>query len=236
MSGAEFALIAVTITLAAGLQSSIGFGLGLFAAPVIALVDPTLLPGAVVILGTSVALLVAVRERASIDFRGAGWAMVGRLPGTAVGAVLVATLPTRGLSLFLAASVLAGVGLSIAGWRPEPRRRAVVAAGLASGVMGTATAIGGPPMALVWQGSSGPRMRGTMSAYFIAGSVFSLVALLAVGALEARTVTIAVALVPALVLGFVLSRLVRPWLDANRLRSAALAVSAAGAVLVVVAG
>jgi hypothetical protein len=46
-----------------------------------------------------------------------------------------------------------------------------------AGVMGTATSIGGPPMALVWQGHQGSRLRGTMSAFFMIGSAVSLVSL-----------------------------------------------------------
>ncbi|MFH5821268.1 sulfite exporter TauE/SafE family protein [Georgenia sp. AZ-5] len=235
MSGGELAVIAVAVAVASCLQSSIGFGLGLFAAPVIALVQPALLPGTLVLLATGLSVLVAVRERTSIDFRGTGWALAGRLPGTAVGALLVAWLPTRGLSLALAATVLAGVVLSVCGWRPAPRRRALVGAGLASGVMGTATSIGGPPMALVWQGASAPRLRGSMSAFFLVGSLVSIVALAAVGAIDGRTLRAAAVLVPAVLLGYAVSRLVGRRLDA-RVRTLALVASALGAVLVIVAG
>ncbi len=53
----------------------------------------------------------------------------------------------------------------------------MVLAGAASGVLGTATAIGGPPMALVWQRNTGARLRGTMSGFFLVGSVMSIAAL-----------------------------------------------------------
>ncbi|WP_127130227.1 sulfite exporter TauE/SafE family protein [Georgenia sp. SYP-B2076] len=234
MTDGGLLVIALAVVFASCLQSSIGFGLGLLAAPVIALVDPTLLPGTLVLLATGVCILGAVRERADIDFRGTGWALLGRLPGTALGAVLVVVLPARGLALMLAVTVLGGVLLSVRGWRPTPTRGALVVAGAASGLMGTATSIGGPPMALVWQDSSGARLRGTMSAFFLAGSVASLVALVTVGAIDARTLRMAGVLVPAMLGGYLLSRFVNRRLDARRVRGVALVVSTLGALLVVV--
>lgn len=233
MSGAEFAAIALAILVASCLQASIGFGLGLFAAPIIALVEPRVLPGVIVLLATVVTIIVAVRERASVDLRSAGWALVGRLPGTVGGALLVAALPATGLALVVAGTVLLAVTSSFLGWRPRPTRGTLVVAGATSGLMGTATAIGGPPMALVWQGSQGPVLRATMSTFFLVGSIMSLVALVAVGAIDGRTLRLALALAPAMLLGYVLSRWVNRRLNQTRLRVAALAMSAAGAVVIV---
>ena len=80
--------------------------------------------------------------------------------------------------------MLVGVVLTSVGWIPAPRRRNVVLAGATSGLLGTATAIGGPPMALVWQRNSGARLRGTMSGFFLVGSVMSLVVLAVTGAVD----------------------------------------------------
>ncbi|TQM16315.1 sulfite exporter TauE/SafE family protein [Pseudonocardia kunmingensis] len=233
MSIPAFTLVVVAVLLAACLQASIGFGMGMLAAPVVALVDPTLVPGVIVLLGTLVTLLVTVRERASIDLRGTGWALAGRVPGTVVGSVLVAFLPERGLALMLAGVVLLGVVLTSLGWAPEPRRPALVVAGAASGVFGTATAIGGPPMALVWQRSSGARLRGTMGGFFLVGSGLSVVGLTLAGAIDAHVLTRTAWLAPAVVAGYVLSRLVNRVLDRRRLRLTAIAVSALGAVVLI---
>ena len=82
--------------LASCLQASIGFGIGMLAAPIVALVDPGLIPGTLIMLATLVTLMVLVREREDIDLRGTGWALVGRVPGTIAGALLLAMLPERG--------------------------------------------------------------------------------------------------------------------------------------------
>jgi uncharacterized membrane protein YfcA len=229
----ELSIIAVTIIAASALQASIGFGMGMLAAPVIGLIDPTLLPGSIIMLAVVVTGMVAVRERSALDVRGAGWALVGRIPGSLLGAWLVVVLPAQGLAWLVAVVVLAGVALAFAGWAPVPGRVSLISAGAASGVMGTTTSIGGAPMALIWQRSHGPRLRGTMSAFFLVGSTISLVALVSVGAVTRQTFTLALWMIPAVLLGYVLSRYVNRLLDHRRLRLVALSVSALGAVLLI---
>jgi uncharacterized membrane protein YfcA len=233
VSWLEISIIAVTIIAASALQASIGFGMGMLAAPVIGLIDPTLLPGSIIMLAVVVTAMVAVRERAALDVRGAGWALVGRIPGSLAGAWLVAMLPAQGLAWLVAVVVLGGVILAFAGWAPVPGRISLISAGAASGVMGTTTSIGGAPMALIWQRSHGPQLRGTMSAFFLVGSSISLVALVMVGAVTRETVNLALWMVPAVLLGYLLSRYANRLLDHRRLRLVALSVSTLGAVLLI---
>ena len=131
--------------------------------------------------------MVVIRERTSIDVSGTGWALVGRVPGTIAGALLLAAIPERALAILIAAVVIVGVALTSSGWIPLPHKRNLMLAGATSGVLGTATSIGGPPMALVWQGSTGPRLRGTMSGFFLIGSVMSIGMLSLTGAVDGHT-------------------------------------------------
>ncbi len=233
MSGAEFALLSLTVGVGALLQVSIGFGLGMIAAPVFALVDPSMAPTVVLLLATGVTAMVVARERHGADLRGCGWALTGRVPGVLAGALLVALLPARFLTLFIAAVVLAGVALSIAGYVPRERRSSVLLAGLASGLMGTATSIGGPPMAMVWQRLSGARLRATMSTFFLVGSLMSLAALTTAGAVGAHSLRRAALLAPAALAGVLLARPLGRHLDVRRTRTAAMAVAVAGAAVLV---
>ncbi|MET0703867.1 MAG: sulfite exporter TauE/SafE family protein [Mycobacterium sp.] len=233
MSAAGYAVVAGAILLASCLQASIGFGIGMLAAPIVAIVDPGLIPGTLIMLATLVTLMVTVRERGDIDFRGTGWALVGRVPGTIAGALLLAALPERALAILLAAVVLFGVVLTSVGWIPAARRRNVVLAGATSGLLGTATSIGGPPMALVWQRNSGARLRGTMSGFFLIGSLLSLAALAVTGSVDRHTVWTFAVLVPAAVAGYVLSRYVNRLLDPVRLRRLAIGVSVVGATVLI---
>ena len=233
MSITALIVISVAVFAAACMQASIGFGMGMLAAPIVALVDPSLIPGTLIMSAVVVTLLVVVRERQSLDLRGTGWALAGRVPGTIAGALLLLFLPERGLALLLAAVVLAGVVMATMGWAPPPRRRNLATAGAASGLLGTATSIGGPPMALVLQGSSGPRLRGNMSAFFLVGSLMSIAVLAAAGAIERENAEMFLILIPAIVLGYAASRFVNTLLDPVRLRRLSIAISSVGAVLLI---
>lgn len=233
MSAVGYGVVAVAILLASCLQASIGFGIGMLAAPVVAIVDPGLIPGTLIMLAALVTLIVVITEREDIDLRGTGWALLGRVPGTIAGALLLAALPERGLALLLAGVVLLGVALTSFGWVPAARPRNVVLAGATSGVLGTATSIGGPPMALVWQRNTGARLRGTMSGFFLIGSLMSLIALAATGAVDRHTFATFAVLVPAAVAGYALSRVVNRYLNRDRLRWLAITVSATGAAVLI---
>jgi uncharacterized membrane protein YfcA len=237
MSGlgvADYTVVAIAILLASCLQASIGFGMGMLAAPVVALIDPSLIPGTLIMLATLVTLLVVIRERSAVDIRGTGWALVGRVPGTIAGALLLAAIPERALAILIAGVVLVGVAVTSVGRIPVLRRRNLMLAGATSGVLGTATSIGGPPMALVWQRSTGAELRGTMSGFFLIGSVMSIGVLALTGAVDANTVRAFAILIPATLGGYVLSRWVNRLLTAKRQRWTAIVVSTVGACVLVV--
>ena len=233
MSPAGYAVIAGAILIASCLQASIGFGLGMLAAPVVAVVDPSLVPGTMIMLAAAVTLAVVVRERGDIDFAGTGWALVGRVPGTIAGGLLLLVIPERALALLIAGVVLVGVATTAFGWMPAPRPRNLMLAGATSGVLGTTTSIGGPPMALVWQGNTGARLRGTMSGFFLVGSVMSIAVLTATGAVDAHTFRTCALLLPAIAGGYVLSRFVNGWLTPARQRWTAITMSIAGAAALI---
>jgi uncharacterized protein len=234
VTAADYAIIAGAIFLGSCLQASSGFGLGMLAAPVIALVEPALLPATLILLALLVTVLVTARERQHLDLRGTGWALMGRIPGSFLGAWLVALLSREGLAWVVVAVVLSGLLLAGRGWAPRPVRANLIVAGAASGIMGTATSIGGPPMALVWQGHDGPRMRGTMSAFFMVGSTISMAMLWAAGAVSAEMLLLALWMVPAVVGGFAASRFVNRFLNPTRLKALAIGASALGSLLLIV--
>lgn len=233
MSPAGYAAVAVAVLLGAVVQGSIGFGLNLIAAPVLALVDPTLVPGPAIVIAFVFTLLQVVRERRSIDLSSVRWAFLGRLPGSAVGALAVAVLSPRALSLGIAAAVGLAVAVTASGVHVAPTRTILLGAGALSGLMGTASSIGGPPMAMALHGTGGASMRGTLSAFFLLGSALSVAVLSAVGEFGTGDVVASAVLLPPLVVGFLASRLVAPHVDAGRLRAAVLVVSSLAALSVV---
>jgi hypothetical protein len=230
----RLAAASAVVALGATIQGSVGFGLNLVTAPLLALIDPNLVPGPTLLAGLVLTVLLAGRDRAGIDVRGVGWALVGRVPGTLVGAGLVAAIPPSEISLVIGVAVLAGVAMTAAGLRLRPTVGVLVGAGLLSGLMGTAAAIGAPPVALVYQHATGVRLRGTLAGYFVPGATLSLLALAAVGRFGPAEMRTGLALVPGILVGLVLSRHTAPILDRGYTRPAVLTVSVAAALVLVV--
>ncbi|GAB3185170.1 sulfite exporter TauE/SafE family protein [Nesterenkonia halophila] len=231
---AELAIIGIVVLVAACLQGSIGFGLGMLAAPVVALLRPDLLPTTLILLAALTSLYALLRERSSIDGPLFGWAFAGRLPGTALGLLAVTQLPPPALSLTLGATVIGGVWLSIHGWTPRVTRASTATAGALSGLFGTATSIGGPPMALIARNLDPATIRATLSAYFTAGSLLSLVALWAGHAVQPAHLWTALALTPFMAAGLLASNLTRRRLNSRRLYAVAASASVVGAAIVII--
>jgi len=227
-------IVLVSVAVGAVVQSAVGFGLGLVAVPFLALTAPELLPGPVIFVGAAVAVAVMIRDHVGIDFYGVRWAIVGRIFGNIAGAALLATLPTSSLSVFFALMVLLAIGISMSGWRVRPSTSSFVAAGTASGVMGTTTAIGGPPIALVYQDASGKTLRGSISAFFVVGSFISIITLAAFGEFDGGDALAGLALVPPAALGFLLSRWVIESVDKGRVRTAVWVTSGVSSVVVLI--
>jgi uncharacterized protein len=226
-----FVLLCVVVLIGAMLQVAIGFGLGLIAAPVLAIVEPSLVPVVNLVLAVGITSAVLVQDGTHLDLRGTGWALVGRVPGTLAGAGLVAFLPPEPLAYLVVAMVVFGVVATVWGFRPRPTRKAVVVAGAMSGMMGTATSIGGPPMAMVWAQFAGPRLRSTMGAFFLVGSAMSLAALTLSGSVDLHNLRYALFLAPAAALGVLLARPLGKHLDVRRTRLTAMVLALAGATI-----
>ena len=227
-------LAGLAVALGALVQGAVGFGLALVAAPLLAIIDPALVPVPLLLVATAHALLALRREHGDTDWTGVGWALLGRLPGIALGVLAVALLPPRWFAAVVGLTVLACVALSVVSWQPRPTVPALLVAGVVSGAGGTASAIGGPPVALLYQGASGPRVRATLAAYFAAGSLLSLIGLAVGGQVEGDSVRTAALLLPFMILGFALSGPARRYLDRGWTRPGVLALAGAGALALLV--
>ena len=92
--------------------------------------------------------------------------------------------------------------------------------------MGTITAVGGPPIALIYQNQKGPLVRANMSAFFLLASFLSLAALLASGYLGQRELWLFITTLPGVIAGFLLSALFVNRMPFEWLRPIILAIAA----------
>lgn len=212
------------------LQGVGGLGFAMFCAPMAALWFPDLVPGPLLALGCPLALLAVLREWGAIEWPTAGLALLGRLAGTAAAALCLAWLPVPALSLMFSVLILAGVALSLSGWRVLPGARNTTLAGVASGLMGTITSAGAPPFAIAMQHMQSAPLRATLGVIFFAGSAVSLLALAAVGRMGHVHLVLALSLLPWMLAGFFASGLLRGRLGRHSLRPFLLGLAAFGAV------
>lgn len=233
MSPLDLLLASAAVVAGAAVQGGVGFGMNLIAAPLLAFIDPALVPGPAIAAAVLLTILVAVRERASIDRRSVSIALVGRIPGTVAGALLIGALPASGVSLTVAAGVLLAVLLNLRRPRFRPTPGTLLVAGMVSGFGGTSSSIGGPPMAVVFANEPGPVVRGNLSMIFVVGGIMSIIALALVGDFGRQETMASLLLILPGGLGFLASKRLAAHLDAGRTRAGVLTVSLAGAVLVV---
>jgi uncharacterized protein len=231
---AVIAVAGLFVALGGFVQSGIGLGLGLIGAPVVTLLDPALMPGSMLVAGASLPLLILAREALHTDWHGVSWALAGRVAGTLGGIWVLAAVSLRALWIVVGGMVLAVVVLSVRAAVVPRNRATLLTAGVISGVTGTATSIGGPPVALLYQDESGPRVRATLSFYFIVGNTVALVALALSGHLPGRDVMAGLVFIGCAVAGFAVAAGLRRFLDAGRTRIAVLA-TATGSALVLIA-
>ena len=214
------------------LQGSVGFGLGLVGVPFLVLIDPVFVPGPLLLGAFLLNFLIAFREKKAVDFKGVKWAIPGRVIGAIFGALMLSLVPKDHLSLLFGAMVLLAVAITFAGLDFPPKSRNVLVAGTLSGFMGTTSAIGGAPMALVFQKQRGSRIRGTLSVIFAVGTVISMASLLIIGRFGIQEVLAALVLFPGIVVGFLLSCHTARILDRGFIRAAVLMTAALSGLFV----
>jgi uncharacterized membrane protein YfcA len=184
------------------LQGIGGLGFAMFCAPIAALMFPELVPAPILVLGCPLAALAAVRERESIQWSVAGFSLVGRFGGAVMAAFVVQMLSAQLATILFAVLILAAVALSVKGWRVETPPTSSTLAGFASGLMGTITSAGAPPLAIAMQHLAPAPLRATLGCIFFLGSLMSLAALAAVGRAGTADVVLGLFLAPWLVAGF----------------------------------
>ena len=224
------------VAVGSGLQAITGMGMALFAAPLLALIDPAFVPGPALCAVMVLSAAVAWRERLAIDRRMLATGLVGLAASCALGAAVLLALEGRHLGRVFAVLILAAVLLSVLGTPVGAGRVALLIGGAASGMLGTMAGVHGPPIALVLQHEAPDRLRGTLCAFFAAGCLVSLLALAAAGIFGVGQVGLGLELLPGVGLGFAAAPLFVHLVDRRRARAAVLAISTLSALALLLRG
>lgn len=217
-------ILAGTIT-----QGTIGFGLGTIATPIIALIRPELVPTLILLLALCISSYTLSRTFRETSWRVVGISSLARIPGSLVGAWSIAILSPDGLSIFIGCAVLLAMTLSSLGWSPRPTTANTLIAGVASGILGTSTSIGGPPMALIMKRFDPNRTRGT----FVLGTLISLIILAFNGQITSTQVTAAAAYFPLVVVGLIAANYLNRFIDRRLLNRIVIIVAICAALMLI---
>jgi uncharacterized membrane protein YfcA len=212
---------AVAVMTGAALQSSIGFGFALVAAPLLfAATSPPEAVGLMIVLGLEIGLLTLLTERRRPQpvWRDAITVVAWSLPGALAGVAVLRALDELALQLLVTAGVLTALAVNLRAARRappppgavhEPPRWARPAAGLVSGALNTSTSTGGPPVVLllISRGLRPAVVRDTLTATFVGFAPVSATALALTSTGDAVPDAAAVAaLVPLTALGHLAGR------------------------------
>ncbi|MGW0811112.1 TSUP family transporter [Nonomuraea sp. NPDC002799] len=224
-------LSGIAVFIGAVLQGGTGTGLALVSTPVVQLLEPDLMPGAMLVVAFGLAVLTVADEARHADWSGLRWALGGRLVGTAGSAWAAAIATVQGLSLLNGAVILlVAVVVALAPSRLPRNRFTLVTSGMFAGVAGTTAAIGGPLIALVYRGSSAPTMRGSLGVFTTFGSLLSLSCVALMGSLSWTQIVGGLVLLPFVGAGFLVSARVRRHLEQRWIQGAVLVMVALAAV------
>lgn len=203
------------LALAAGclIQTALGFGMAVLAAPIIVVLRPQWVPVVLTVTALVLSLMNVWHLRRDIQIRAMLAPIITRIPGTLIGTWILLQLPVQALQLLVAAAVLLAVMVSAFGRAFEATPTRLGLAGFVSGIMGTTTSIGGPPMALVMQHGQARTTRANLALYFAYSCVLSLLSYQFSGLLTATLWLESLSFIPAALVGFALGRLGQNWVD-----------------------
>ena len=227
-----FLAIGVVI-LGAILQGSIGFGLGPFSVPLLLLINPVFVPGPLLCIALVQTILMYRREKYAVILSDIKWATIGRLIGSIIGAFILTIIDKDHLSLLFAIVILLSLLIFIGEVKLVLNITNIIIVSIISGFMGTTTAIGGPPMGLLYQNENGPRVRGTLSGIFMIGTFISIILLLLIGKLWLKEIVIALTLLPGIFIGLYFTKFLINFLDKGFLKPSIFITSAVSSLIII---
>lgn len=225
-------IIAIVLTVIGGaLQGTVGFGFGVLTVPILTLVNPELTHLPQMLTSVVATAWVLLRDRSGLDLSGASWVIAGRLPGALIGVWLLSTATQRFLDGAIAAIVMGAVIVIGLGFSIRFTRRNQFLAGLTSGVSGVTSAVGGPPLALLYRSQDQDTMRSTMAGIMLVGLSINITVTALAGQFTRTDFEVTGRLAPALVVGLLVSNRLRGRLGGASVRTGVLVVAGFSALL-----
>ncbi len=217
-------------------QAGLGMGFGLMTAPLLALIDPALVPGPTLYLGMATSLMGVFREPDGVDWGEVKLGALGRFIGVMIGAAALYNVTDQKTFILVFGIVIGGAVLMTSlGWQMAFTSRNLTSMSIISGAMGIFTSVGAPPMALLYSQRPAATARPTMAAFFAVGCALSLLGLNLSGWGGLKDLWLALFMVPGVVFGTLIGRRLKGRFD-RRFRPILLGIAGLAAVMLIVRG
>ena len=228
-------ILIVNLILFAGafVQGIIGYGLGILSVPLVFLVMPVMIPAPMIFNSIFLCLIIAHHNRNYIESAILKWPIGGALIGTATAATVLVSVEERTFALLFSSMLLILISLSFLKRKMPINPVSGVIVGFFSAMSGTITAIGGPPIALLWQNLKPQTIRANMSVFFIASSIIALTALFMIGKFGWTEIKLSLFTLPGVFVGFYSSKLIANHIPAHLIRYGILLMSTISSLILI---
>lgn len=229
-----YLIVLILIIFGAITQSAIGIGFGI-PAGILVMLEPSMVPSCIILMGSFLALSNAMLSYKDIIKVDLIYSYTGRVIGSILAMPLIfLTLGTDYYLIIFGVLLLIATYLSAKKWNIVATKKNITIAGTASGLMGTLTGIGGPPMAIVYQNSSAKKVVATLNMFFGIGALFSVLLFIYYDLINLPEVMKSIYLAPGLIIGTYIGRrkIIREFVNRN-LKNLIIAVCFISAVVII---
>lgn len=228
------AIISLIVFFGCLIQGIIGYGFGMFSAPLLFMIEPALVPGPMIIVSTLLTAILFLRSRIDLQCQQVAWTMGAGLLGVIAAGWILSFASGKQFQLLFGGLIVLAVMMSLAGYVPSVSNRNCTLAGLTSGLMGTLTAVGGPPVAILYQTLPPNIIKANLSAFFLLLNTVALITLFLVGTINKDSFGFLWVSLPSVVLGFWCSGWASRWVKPAQLRKLTLSFSGLAGVISII--
>ena len=212
-------------------QATTGLGGGILIVPLLALISYELVPGPMALASMVLTVTMAVRGRREIAWQGLGVMCIGLGLGTVLGVLFLSQLSLVLLGFVFSFFIVVAVLISVFGQRLEVHPTSQFITGMSSGLMGAASGMGAPILALLYQYHSGPALRATLAVLFAFSTAIMIIGFYLSGHFQSHHWLAALYLSPGFLIGYFVSPYLIAYVDKGYARSLVLVISLSGAAV-----
>lgn len=234
MSIIEFSAATLAVVLGSVVQAASGIGGGFVIVPLLAWIDLSLVPAPMIFASLSLSGLMAFRERHAIDWDHVPVTLIGLIPGSLLGAYILSSVLANDLGIVFGTVILLGILITASGIEFRRTRTTAAISGGLSGAMSTSSGIGAPPLALLYQKETGPRVRATLAVLYTGASVLILIILFSFDKFSGDDARSGAMMMPGFLIGYWVANHFTAHIDRGKTRIAVLCISGAAAIALIV--